>query len=205
LKIILFFALASLTGYIMGYVLGHSIAIQEFEAKRAELELDEDEWAEVTKQARDTLAEDVDCIVSMLKERPMTRQQILNRHGLPAWRFKAAWKAITGNPADYGLASYDVLINRNHNVFYGLPGAVKQEAESALLNWQKAHRVTRCHEVTRDDKNPVGRGDKVTFPPFRGECNVTPSVMPRANGDEVTSPPAADEDIDPLTLAEVMI
>jgi hypothetical protein len=43
LKIILFFALAALTGYIIGYVLGHSIAIQEFEAKRAELELDEED------------------------------------------------------------------------------------------------------------------------------------------------------------------
>jgi hypothetical protein len=43
LKIILFFALASLTGYIMGYVLGHSIAIQEFEAKRAELDIDEED------------------------------------------------------------------------------------------------------------------------------------------------------------------
>ena len=43
MKVILFFALASLTGYIMGYVLGHSIAIQEFEAKRAELDIDEED------------------------------------------------------------------------------------------------------------------------------------------------------------------
>lgn len=51
MKIILFFALASLTGYIIGYVVGHSIAIQEFEAKRAELELDEeDEYDELFKQ-----------------------------------------------------------------------------------------------------------------------------------------------------------
>ena len=50
MKIIIFFALASLTGYIMGYVLGHSIAIQEFEAKRAELDIDEeDEYDELFK------------------------------------------------------------------------------------------------------------------------------------------------------------
>ena len=50
MRIILFFAIASLTGYIMGYVLGHSIAVQEFEAKRAELELDEeDEYDELFK------------------------------------------------------------------------------------------------------------------------------------------------------------
>lgn len=51
MKIILFFALASLTGYIIGYVVGHSIAIQEFEAKRAELDIDEeDEYDELFKQ-----------------------------------------------------------------------------------------------------------------------------------------------------------
>ena len=50
MKVILFFAVASLAGYIMGYVLGHSIAIQEVEAKRAELELDEeDEYDELFK------------------------------------------------------------------------------------------------------------------------------------------------------------
>lgn len=46
MKIILFFTLASLTGYIIGYVIGHighSIAIQEFEAKRAELDIDEED------------------------------------------------------------------------------------------------------------------------------------------------------------------
>ena len=43
MKIILFFAIASLTGYIIGYVVGHSIAIQEFEAKRAELDIDEED------------------------------------------------------------------------------------------------------------------------------------------------------------------
>lgn len=51
MKIILFFAIASLAGYIMGYVLGHSIAIQEFEAKRAELQIDEeDEWEKLFKE-----------------------------------------------------------------------------------------------------------------------------------------------------------
>lgn len=43
MKIILFFALASLTGYIIGYVVGHCSAEQEFESKRAELELDEED------------------------------------------------------------------------------------------------------------------------------------------------------------------
>ena len=43
MKVILFFAVASLAGYIMGYVVGHSIAIQEFEAKRAELDIDEED------------------------------------------------------------------------------------------------------------------------------------------------------------------
>ena len=50
MKIIILFAVTALIGYIMGYVLGHSIAIQEFEAKRAELELDEeDEYDELFK------------------------------------------------------------------------------------------------------------------------------------------------------------
>ena len=43
MKIIILFAVAALIGYIMGYVLGHSIAIQEFEAKRAELDIDEED------------------------------------------------------------------------------------------------------------------------------------------------------------------
>ena len=43
MKIILFFALAALTGYIIGYVVGHCSAEQEYEAKRAELELDEED------------------------------------------------------------------------------------------------------------------------------------------------------------------
>ena len=50
MKIILFFALASLTGYIIGYVVGHCSAEQEFEAKRAELEIDEDEWDKLFKE-----------------------------------------------------------------------------------------------------------------------------------------------------------
>jgi hypothetical protein len=50
LKITLFFALASLTGYILGYVVGHCLAEQEYEAKRAELELDEDEWDKLFKE-----------------------------------------------------------------------------------------------------------------------------------------------------------
>ena len=168
-------------------------------------ELDEDELAEVTKQARDKQAEDVECIVSMLKNEPMTRQQIMPKHGLPAWRFKVAWRAITGNPSAYGLAHYDVLINRNHNVFYGLPDAVKQCAETALLNWQNAHEVTRCHEVTRGDKNPVGRGDKDILPPFRGAYNVTPSVCRSENTNEVTSADNQPDDLDPLTEQEVLI
>lgn len=40
--IIIFFALAGLTGYIIGYVVGHCLAEQEYEAKRAELEIDEE-------------------------------------------------------------------------------------------------------------------------------------------------------------------
>ena len=43
MKIIIFFALASLAGYIIGYVVGHCSAEQEYEAKRAELELDEED------------------------------------------------------------------------------------------------------------------------------------------------------------------
>lgn len=50
MKIILFFTLASLTGYIIGYVVGHCLAEQEFEAKRAELDIDEeDEYDELFK------------------------------------------------------------------------------------------------------------------------------------------------------------
>lgn len=50
MKIILFFALAALTGYIIGYVVGHCLAEQEFEAKRAELDIDEeDEYDELFK------------------------------------------------------------------------------------------------------------------------------------------------------------
>lgn len=50
MKIILFFALAGLTGYILGYVVGHCLAEQEIEAKRAELEIDEeDEYDELFK------------------------------------------------------------------------------------------------------------------------------------------------------------
>lgn len=51
MKIIILFAITALIGYIMGYVLGHSIAVQEFEAKRAELELDEeDEYDKLFKE-----------------------------------------------------------------------------------------------------------------------------------------------------------
>lgn len=42
MKVILFFALASLTGYIIGYVVGHCSAEQEYESKRAELDIDEE-------------------------------------------------------------------------------------------------------------------------------------------------------------------
>lgn len=40
MKIILFFALASLTGYIMGYVLGRYTAEQEIYEMRSEMDLD---------------------------------------------------------------------------------------------------------------------------------------------------------------------
>jgi hypothetical protein len=168
-------------------------------------ELDEDEWAEVTKQARDTLAEDVERIVSMLKDEPMTRLQMVKKHGLPERRFRAAWNTLTSNHTAYGLASYDVVMNKNHNVFFGLPDAVKRYAETAFANWQNANEVTKCHGVTRSDNHPVGRSDGLTFPPFRGECPVTPSVASSETAHEVTPPPMPPDDLDPLIEQEVLI
>ena len=43
MRFIIFCAVAALAGYIIGYVVGHCLAEQEFEAKRAELELDEED------------------------------------------------------------------------------------------------------------------------------------------------------------------
>lgn len=52
MKIIIFFALASLTGYIIGYLLGRFTAEQEIQERRFELGLDEepeDAWDELFK------------------------------------------------------------------------------------------------------------------------------------------------------------
>ncbi len=40
MKVILFFSLASLTGYIIGYILGRYTAEQEIYEKRSEMELE---------------------------------------------------------------------------------------------------------------------------------------------------------------------
>ena len=53
MKIIIFFTLASLTGYIIGYLLGRFTAEQELQERRSELDLDEepeDAWDELFKE-----------------------------------------------------------------------------------------------------------------------------------------------------------
>lgn len=53
IKAVLFFALASLTGYIIGYLLGRFTAEQEIQERRSELGLDEepeDAWDELFKE-----------------------------------------------------------------------------------------------------------------------------------------------------------
>lgn len=53
MKISIFFALASLTSYIIGYLLGRFAAEQELQERRSELGLDEepeDAWDELFKE-----------------------------------------------------------------------------------------------------------------------------------------------------------
>ena len=53
MKVILFFSLASLTGYIMGYVLGRYTAEQEIYEMRSEMDLDpepEDRFSKMFKE-----------------------------------------------------------------------------------------------------------------------------------------------------------
>lgn len=53
MKIIIFFALAALAGYIIGYLLGRFTAEQEIQERRSELGIDEepeDAWDELFKE-----------------------------------------------------------------------------------------------------------------------------------------------------------
>ena len=43
MRFIIFCAIAALAGYVFGYIVGRWTAEQEYEAKRAELELDEED------------------------------------------------------------------------------------------------------------------------------------------------------------------
>ena len=107
-------------------------------------DLDEYELAEVTKQARENLAADVDALVEALKQTPMTwTDASRNRpEGMTKKRFEDAWKVVTKNPGEYGLSKAEVQTTATKKpVYYGLPDAAKEAAEIALRNWKNARRT----------------------------------------------------------------
>lgn len=50
MRFIIFCAVAALAGYVFGYIVGKWTAEQEYEDKRAELEIDEDKWDKLFKE-----------------------------------------------------------------------------------------------------------------------------------------------------------
>ena len=179
-------------------------------------ELDEDELAEVTKQARDTLTEDVERIVSMLKDEPMTRDMIATKHGMTQRRFNAAWGMIKANYLMYGLAVREIVTGKGKPVFFGLPDMVERYAKAACQNWhncqQSAHengnQLTNFHQLSPTFRKSVNQlsqqGDKYIYTCPR-ESRLNEDENRPENGNQLSPTETTPDDIDPLTEQEVLI
>lgn len=186
-------------------VMGHN--------RHAWRELTEEEFGEVTKDARAQKERDIETIMAALKAKPMSRGGVMEevvRAGMGERnRFRPAWSAFTADPAKYGLASATVLVGRNNLTIYGLPGLVEKAAEDARANWINARlanglKIDEIDEVARGGTrwqpprgNDMDEVAKVVLPPLGGTpCHSVPD-----GGD--TSPEIMNEVADVETLAEL--
>jgi hypothetical protein len=104
-------------------------------------ELDPDELDAVTGETREKEQADVQRLVDLLKEKPLTWTQARNAKpgDMTTRQFDAAWRTIVAKPDQYGLAKAEVQTNAKRKpVYYGLPGAVETAADIALRNWKNA-------------------------------------------------------------------
>ena len=138
-------------------------------------DLTPEELAEVTKQAVDDLAKNVQKLVDMLKEEPMTYTQMAKvavANGMKQRSFLAAWGEITHDPGRYELGRAEAPTGKRPQVFFGLPEEAKKEAETALRNWQNAPRPTINLQNIHKLSKPFESQRDLTFTGPNGYINT---------------------------------
>ena len=90
-----------------------------------------------SKDASEILNTDIEMLVKDLKETPQTHGEITkHRCGLTQRRFNPAWKMISKNFLQYGLAAVHLRLGKSNSmVFYGLAQMAERRAEEAYKNW----------------------------------------------------------------------
>lgn len=111
------------------------------QTRHAWRELDADELDEMTGETREKERANVQRLVDLLQEKPLTWTEARKDKpdGMTTREFDAAWRTIVTKPDQYGLAKAEVQTNaKRRPVYYGLPGAVETAADIALRNWKNA-------------------------------------------------------------------
>lgn len=111
-------------------------------------ELTDEEFAEVTKDASDHLADDALVIVDVLKANPQCYSDLKKtRAGLSLRRFRAAWGIVSTRFTNYGLAAYEIHTGPKPLVVYGVPEQAKAKADEYAYNFKNAHALDSLPKV----------------------------------------------------------
>jgi len=141
-------------------------------------DLDDDEYAEITKHSRETLADDVEKIVEELKRNANTYDQT-KTYGLTRSRYRAAWNEITKDCTKFGLSCVEIKTGQGKHRVFGIYEKAMNEAAEIQRKYNNSQ---KANDKEQDTSKPVVIAQPQNqVPPTATNCQGTRLGEPTAD------------------------